>query len=272
MSAPVGRPQYPRAVFANRVADLHAQGLTRMQIAEKLGISRTYAYELLHDPTGEHAKRRKEKYCGKCANCGARISYGGARGLCAPCASDEDKIWTRDAIILALQEWAAEHGEAPRARVWLTTPCNATRPPVTAIQREFGSWNAGLEAAGLQTRHAGHYGRPGESVQCCEEIAQRYMAGESMDELAHAYGCSKTTIKDRAVKGGATIRQHVFSGQPAADPHGVRVARLAAGLSQTQLARLAGVDQPTVSRVEHGSGSWALDRILKALETLAVAA
>jgi predicted transcriptional regulator len=88
MSAPKHRSAQPRRILAARAAELHAEGLNGLQIAKALQISKTYAYELLSDPTGELTRARKERYCGTCEECGARTSYtndGSTSERCAEC-------------------------------------------------------------------------------------------------------------------------------------------------------------------------------------------
>ena len=57
-------------------------------------------------------------------------------------------VWTRAAIIDALQRWAAEHGRTPaKTRDW---KCGtADHPASLTVDRAFGSWNAAIVAAGL---------------------------------------------------------------------------------------------------------------------------
>jgi hypothetical protein len=58
------------------------------------------------------------------------------------------RAWTRAAIIRALQAWAAEHGRAPHHRKWQTS--GLEHPPTGTVTNVFGSWSAGLRAAGLE--------------------------------------------------------------------------------------------------------------------------
>jgi hypothetical protein len=70
---------------------------------------------------------RKTQYSAPCADCGKPLNGSGGRGpnaakRCAACAAvasgEERKIWTRDAIVLAIQEWAYEYGEPPGVADW----------------------------------------------------------------------------------------------------------------------------------------------------------
>jgi hypothetical protein len=93
-----------RAENAARVAALKAQRLNGIQIAERLGISRSYAYELLNDPEGRKVRARKDSYRGECVDCGA--STDGSDGLAAPercfgCWNEHRRKWTPEVIIAA---------------------------------------------------------------------------------------------------------------------------------------------------------------------------
>jgi DNA-binding CsgD family transcriptional regulator len=87
VSAPKHRKAQLRHILAAQAADLRAQGLSGLRIAAQLGISRSYAYELINDPAGEQGRQRKERYGGICTECGARTSYvtGGPATKCLEC-------------------------------------------------------------------------------------------------------------------------------------------------------------------------------------------
>lgn len=87
MSAPKHRKAQPREILAEQVTALHAQGLNALRIAERLRISKTYAYELIDDPTGARARERKQRLCGTCVECGGPTSYdvGGPPERCRDC-------------------------------------------------------------------------------------------------------------------------------------------------------------------------------------------
>ena len=85
--------------------------------------------------------------------------------------------WTRDAVILAIQQWARENHAPPaqadwnpyRARVHLRDEERARRfergraegawPSFSTVVRLFGSWNAALRVAGFEPRAQGSAGR-----------------------------------------------------------------------------------------------------------------
>jgi hypothetical protein len=63
-----------RRELAERVAAMKGEGINPRDIAPRLGISTSYAYELLSDPTGEKAQARKARLRGKCEKCGSPTS------------------------------------------------------------------------------------------------------------------------------------------------------------------------------------------------------
>lgn len=73
--------------------------------------------------------------------------------------SRPESPWTRENIVEALLLWAELYGRSPRSRDWITTtmpePARSQAwPNANDVVRLFGSWNAGLLAAGFkpQTR------------------------------------------------------------------------------------------------------------------------
>lgn len=76
-------------------------------------------------------------------------SYPVAEGRCSHCGH-QLMAWTAENIVLALQRWMEKHGEPPTATQWYdATPEN---PSGTTVVYMFGSWNKGLQAAGLPIR------------------------------------------------------------------------------------------------------------------------
>jgi hypothetical protein len=54
--------------------------------------------------------------------------------------------WTPQEIVCALHAWVAEHGEPPASPDWKCA--TQSHPMMHTVMRTFGSWRAGLEAAG----------------------------------------------------------------------------------------------------------------------------
>ena len=117
---------------------------------------------------------RKRQYDMPCVDCGARVSgYDGHRDepRCFQCANriarDEAKIWTRAAVVLAIQEWAAIYDDPPAVADWdpavarrINNEARALRwkdadgrwPSANTVRRELGSWAHALAAAGFEPR------------------------------------------------------------------------------------------------------------------------
>jgi hypothetical protein len=100
--------------------------------------------------------RQRTVYSGVCIDCGGRTegtASGTARAVvrCARCARAHEhanRRWTPEAIIAALRRFAQETGEPPTVSKWLRDR-PADRPSLKPINREFGSWNAALQAGGF---------------------------------------------------------------------------------------------------------------------------
>lgn len=59
---------------------------------------------------------------------------------------------SRDGIIALMKAWEAEHGIAPVANDW---QWDKSYPAPNWVKNQFGSWNAGIEAAGYFPRTRG---------------------------------------------------------------------------------------------------------------------
>jgi len=124
--------------------------------------------------------RKKTLYSRPCVDCGAPLNGNAGNGPSAPtrCPACSNvvsgtarKVWTREAILMAIRDWALEYGEPPsmpdwdpwRARHRLGDDGRARRfeaadgrwPNFTVPVLEFGSWNAAIAAAGFEPRARG---------------------------------------------------------------------------------------------------------------------
>lgn len=62
-----------------------------------------------------------------------------------------ERGWTRERVIEALRADAQARGQPPRSADWFHAAPG--RPTVGIVRKHFGSWNAGLRAAGLELNH-----------------------------------------------------------------------------------------------------------------------
>jgi hypothetical protein len=124
---------------------------------------------------------RKQQYGGTCIDCGAPTdgSNGrpGAPDRCFDCIK-----WTREAALLAVQEYFDEHGEPPRIpRRPNGLPHNNT------VKRLFGGWNNLLLVAGLPLVCDR---RP----EVWDDVVRRVLAGETVKAIAEERGCTESSI------------------------------------------------------------------------------
>jgi transcriptional regulator with XRE-family HTH domain len=158
---------------------LQKRGLTLEQIADRVGLSASGVRNVFNDPDGTKQKERRERYRGTCKACGAKTDgsngYKGTPDYCINCYAitpeHRAKItyWTEERIIKAIRRWEKLYGEPPAAPDW--NPHNARHilgdekrarrwetgewPWFTSVVVRFGSWNAGIEAAGFKPRVPG---------------------------------------------------------------------------------------------------------------------
>jgi hypothetical protein len=116
------------------------EGLSIVAIAREMGISVSYAGELLIDPTGEQAKARKAKYKKPAKKRGKR-----------------KRKWTKELVVEAMQEWDNLHGRPPYSTEWYSSSnLPDWVPSVRTVYNVFGQggWNKAMEAAGFTPRKA----------------------------------------------------------------------------------------------------------------------
>lgn len=155
--------------------------------------------------------RKQTLYSGQCIDCGAPTNgYDGpalASERCVACRRQWEKDnarWTPEAIADALRADAAKRGRPPTAAEW--TAATAATPTTSTVQFVMGSWNAGLEAAGLDARPVGCYGRPGEDPEVVQQTVELYRSGLSMEAVARQQGVVAATVGYRLRKFGEPIR------------------------------------------------------------------
>jgi hypothetical protein len=162
-----------RLRLAGLVADLRREGVIYREIAERLGISRSYASELWLDPDGSKASERKDSYGGVCIDCGAPTTGSYGRALapercndCSLARQSADRHWTREAVLDAIKRFASAHGRPPTADEWSTADPVNGYPPRTAVysagrksSAHFDKWADAIEAAGFERPRVGGYVR-----------------------------------------------------------------------------------------------------------------
>ncbi len=88
--------------------------------------------------------------------------------------------WTPDLIVYAIDLWARKHLRAPRAAEW--DRAGTDHPSRQTVQRVFGSWNAGIAAAGYVPRPPGR--RPRWRPQAAPSSSSRRSRFGGMGEPA----------------------------------------------------------------------------------------
>ena len=145
--------------------------MSMREIAERLGIRRSFASELLHDPDGSRARARKDKQRKPCPDCGKLMSGGGGKAkdpaYCADCIHKHARTWTRERVIQAFQDFHRRYGRSPTTTDRMIS-CKAVRrklsdvrlaeagtvdisglPVPGTVHDLFGGWREAVEAAGL---------------------------------------------------------------------------------------------------------------------------
>lgn len=118
---------------------------------------------------------RKGSYGDPCVDCGARTVYGAEtkrvpEPRCVPCENARRTVWTQEIIIDRIREWVALYDTPPAMPDWnpvqariINDPERARRfyaaeghwPWFMRVIERFGSWNAGVAAAGFEPRKRG---------------------------------------------------------------------------------------------------------------------
>ena len=154
-----------------------AEGLSIVQIAERLGRSAATVKAYFYDPTGEKARAVKARYVGVCRGCGAytqpRNGKGDAYAYCKACHPGAIQLsWTRQRVLDAMLEWRARYGRLPSSYDWSRTHAHRRGgeplerliardwPSASAVTGVYGSWKAARTAAADQIAQAGEEDRP----------------------------------------------------------------------------------------------------------------
>lgn len=173
-------PRRPRAEWVALVAPLRERGLMLQQIADRLGISRQFVSDLLNDPDRSRQRVRRERYRRACPGwrreCGALMDGSNGNGpsasrLCVECDRlriHDERKWTAETVVDAIQRFAEEHGRPPFATEWVHAdpvngyPCSRACYRSTHDANKsapFAKWADAVEAAGFPRPEPGKYER-----------------------------------------------------------------------------------------------------------------
>jgi AraC-like DNA-binding protein len=141
-----------------------AEGLSIVQIADRLGRSPATIKAYFYDPTGKKARAVKARYQGVCRGCGAytqpRNGKGDAYAYCKACHPGAiERRWTRERVLDAMRAWRVQHGQLPSSYDWSGT--HALRrggealerlsdrdwPSASVVTNVFGTWAKARAAA-----------------------------------------------------------------------------------------------------------------------------
>ena len=168
-------------------------GLTYRVIGERLGVPLSTVAAWVRDPERSAERERKRRYAGSCHKCGKPTD--GSRGpgraakVCKDCLE-----WLDDAVILAMQEWAASHGGVPPTSAeWRAA--SAHHPAASTIQ---GKWNDLLLRAAFDLRCDR---RPETQAEVERLLREGFTAGE----VADRFGWTAENVYRRLRYRGKTI-------------------------------------------------------------------
>lgn len=152
------------------IAMLYLGGATLQELGDMVGVSRERVRQILRADGIKPRTTRREigpilraydpskttKEIAAEAGCRVETAYRALRALKLPRRNRRDK-WTRELIVAQLQDWAAEHGRQPLAPDLLHGhPAKQGYPSPNVVQYHFGTWNAGIRAAGFKPFPQGH--------------------------------------------------------------------------------------------------------------------
>lgn len=157
---------------------LREQGFSWKEVAAQAGMTYSAVRNLYNDPDGSKQKARRERYRRPCPTCGTMMDGSGGMKVqpthCKTCAPAENRLWTREAVIDAIQRWAAEHGRPPSASQW--TRSEDGHPAGGSVYRStsntwapFASWADAIEAAGFP-RPKYHRWTPEKIIECIQRF------------------------------------------------------------------------------------------------------
>lgn len=206
--APAVRPPYKPETRDYAIYLYQQRGWGYTRISKELGCSTTTVRRWVqpwYDEAQRQASRiRKQKMVGVCEECGGETKYNGHKNrysstsrICARCARANQRYWTREKIIEAIQRWTREHGKAPTSTQWKHR--GEYWPSATAIYSHpesaiFSSWNEALRAAGVKLNRPKGSPGPGRHWWPREEARVLWEQGWSAEQIAAKYGVTANAI------------------------------------------------------------------------------
>lgn len=191
-----------RAEKAAVALSLRNEGLLQREIAERMGCSVKTVNAWLTDPDGSKLKARKDGYRGTCTECGGQTD-GSNGSAAAPSVCAECQRWTEEGALMALADWAEQHGGVP-PRSADAIGSDGRLPTERTMRKLFGSWNDGLLAAGFEL----HCDRRPETW---EAMLAAVREGVPTAEIAARFGVTPNAVHMRfRIRG-----MHVAAERPA---------------------------------------------------------
>lgn len=141
---------------------------------------------------------RPRAYCRSCAATTAKFM-----GVCEECCAPVEPVlvaaaaekWTRERIVVAIQDWAHAHGRAPRIADFPSLNGGGS-----VVARFFGSWNGALAAAGLGPNQD-------KSQETYEAMRDAVLSGERIVDIAARFGVSKSAVLNRLKAHGTPVSE-----------------------------------------------------------------
>lgn len=169
------------------------QGFSNRKIAQALNISPTSVRRWLDPDYAERdriaARKYKQQRTGICKECGGVTRYNGHKNpvsdICAACLHNvqhDARHWTQERIIEAIRRFVSETGRIPVSSEWLRN-CPDGCPSIAVVQREFGTWAAGVRAAGFDIPGVGKYERSEETRAKLSASLTRWTPEKITDQI-----------------------------------------------------------------------------------------
>lgn len=180
---------------------LRDAGHTKNEISRRTGIPISTLHRWFNPAYNERqlvkSRERKQRLKRKCSECGKSIWMTSTK--CADCARPPRK-WTQEAVIKAMQDWAANHnGVPPTTRDWWTS--TDEHPGATTVYGQgglFPSWVTAIKLAGFNPtgQRASNPG-PGRISWDVEQATRMRRQGLSDVEIGRRLGISAGAIQEK---------------------------------------------------------------------------